>query len=110
MTTFDGVVGHDSFLNVANTGQIWSHDDALLAKLTKPQCGEAQFIGWPVQPGTGFVKSVLLEHYYLYPPDTFGFPIDYLVCANPEPLMPAALQFGGDLVALGSAGCGAQIV
>jgi hypothetical protein len=74
---------------------------ALLAKLTKAQRGATQFVGWSVEPGTGFIKRVLFEDYYLYPPDTCGFAIDNLVHANPVPLPPGAPLFSGGLLVLG---------
>ena len=169
VTTFEGFVGFDSFIIVANTGQKWDHDDALfshtgtagglalstrisltggtnavmlaqqanaailvefdvavglagatiyadaayatffneagsvLAKLTKFERGEARFVGWSVEPGTGFIKSVLFEDKNPYPADTYGFAIDNLVRANPVPLPPAFLLFGGGLLTLGIA-------
>jgi hypothetical protein len=169
VTTFEGFVGFDNFIIVANTGQQWDHDDALfshtgtagglalstrisltggtntvmlaqqanagvlvefdvavglagatiygdaayatffneagtvLAKLTKNERGAARFVGWSVEPGTGFIKRVLFEDFNPFPADTYSFAIDNLVRANPVPLPPALLLLGGGLLTLGLA-------
>ena len=94
-----GLAGATIFAD-ASYASFFNESGALLAKLTKPDRGLAKFVGWSVEPGTGFIRSILFEDYYLYPPDTYGFAIDNLVRANPVPLPPAALLFGGGLLGL----------
>ncbi|MEQ8234561.1 MAG: hypothetical protein RLW61_20150 [Gammaproteobacteria bacterium] len=154
VTTFEGFVGYDRFLIVANTGQTWQHDGALfshtgtiggvglssripltggtntvmltqqagagllvefevpvglagatifgdkttatfynqagsvLGAVTSSSSIPRQFIGWSIEPGTGYIKRVLFDDYY--PLNSYGLAIDNLVRGNPVPL-PAPL-------------------
>ncbi len=164
VTTFEGFVGFDSFIIVANTGQKWDHDDALfshtgsfaglglstripltggtntvmltqasgagilvefdvpvglagatifgdrttatffnpagavLGSVTSDLFANRQFIGWSVDPGTGWIQSVLFEDYY--PANSRGLAIDNLVRGSPVPLPAPALLLGAGLAAL----------
>lgn len=164
VTTFEGLVGFDSFVVVANTGQVWDHDDALfshtgtvaglglstripltggtntvmltqasgagilvefdvpvglagatifndrttatffnqsgavLGTVTSDLYTARQFIGWSVEPGTGWIHSVLFEDYY--PLNNVGLAIDNLVRGNPVPLPAPVLLLSAGLAGL----------
>ncbi|MBT8445933.1 MAG: hypothetical protein KJO38_02215, partial [Gammaproteobacteria bacterium] len=158
VNTFEGFVGFDSFIIVANTGQKWDHDGALfshtgtiggvglstripltggtntvmltqqsganllvefdvpvglagatifndrttatffdqsgaiLGAVTSDLFVPRQFIGWSVDPGTGWIKSVLFQDFDLN--NSAGLAIDNLVRGNPVPLPAAAYLLG----------------
>ena len=86
-----GLAGATIFADAAYA-TFFNEAGAVLAKLTKPERGLARFVGWSVEPGAGYIKRVLFEDYYLYPPDTYGFAIDNLV-----PFFSYFLSYAGGL-------------